>query len=320
MSKVLVISGHPNLDASYTNTVILDEIKAGLNDVEVRRLDTLYPNYQIDVEAEQAALLSADVVVLQFPFYWYSSPALLKKWVDDVFSFNFAYGPEGDKLKGKDFMLSFTIGGPAESYDPLGYNHFTIEQFVYPFQQTAYLAGMNYQKPVYTHRMVYIPNVYNKLEEVQARAKDHANRLIAQIEALTSSPESRIQKFVGQWFAKFDLLDGETDFFTEKLAEDVKWLMPEGEFFGHDGFRDWYAIVRNTFKPNCDHDVQQIEVTPNDDGFQVELRILLSAESVENNTMNGEAVHLTVNETWQVTIQESGDITVHEYRVVPVNH
>lgn len=78
MSKVLVISGHPNLDESYTNTVIIDELKAGLNDVEVRRLDTLYPNYQIDVEAEQAALVSADVVVLQFPFYWYSSPALLK--------------------------------------------------------------------------------------------------------------------------------------------------------------------------------------------------------------------------------------------------
>ncbi len=154
MSKVLVISGHPNLDESYTNTVILDELKAGLSDIEVRRLDTLYPNYQIDVEAEQTALMSADVVVLQFPFYWYSAPALLKKWVDDVFSFNFAYGPEGDKLKGKDFILSFTIGGPAESYDPLGYNHFTIEQFVYPFQQTAYLAGMNYRKPVYTHRMV----------------------------------------------------------------------------------------------------------------------------------------------------------------------
>ena len=90
MSKVLVISGHPNLDESYTNTVIIDELKAGLNDVEVRRLDTLYPNYQIDVEAEQAALVSADVVALQFPFYWYSSPAFLKKWVDDVFNFNFA--------------------------------------------------------------------------------------------------------------------------------------------------------------------------------------------------------------------------------------
>lgn len=318
MSKVLVISGHPNLDESYTNTVIIDELKAGLNDVEVRRLDTLYPNYQIDVEEEQAALVSADVVVLQFPFYWYSSPALLKKWVDDVFNFNFAYGPEGDKLKGKDFILSFTVGGPEESYDPLGYNHFTIEQFVYPFQQTAYLAGMNYRKPIYTHRMVYIPNVYNKLEEVQARAKDHASRLLAQIEEITASPESRMQKFVAEWFAKFDVLEEDTEFFTDKLAQDVKWSMPEGEFLGHDGFRDWYAIARATFKPNCDHDVQQIEVKPNGDRFQVELRIRLTADSYEDSMMKGEAVNLTVNETWQVSIEESGSITIHEYNVVPV--
>ncbi|MDN3684446.1 hypothetical protein QW180_15975 [Vibrio sinaloensis] len=38
------------------------------------------------------------------------------------------------------------MGGPAESYDPLGYNHFTVEQLLMPIQQTAYLAGMNYQK------------------------------------------------------------------------------------------------------------------------------------------------------------------------------
>ncbi|GAL18790.1 NAD(P)H oxidoreductase YRKL [Vibrio maritimus] len=128
MSQVLVISGHPELDSSYTNKVILNQLSDNISDIEVRRLDTLYPDYKIDVEAEQQAMIKADVIVLQFPFYWYSMPALLKKWMDDVFSFNFAYGPEGDKLKGKDFILSFTVGGPEESYDPLGYNHFTIER------------------------------------------------------------------------------------------------------------------------------------------------------------------------------------------------
>ena len=183
MSKTVIISGHPNLEQSYTNTVILEQLHSGLDSVEVRRLDALYPDYQIDIEAEQAALLSADVIVLQFPFYWYSTPALMKKWIDDVFGYNFAYGAEGDKLKGKDFILSFTVGGPEESYDPLGYNHFTVEQLVRPLQQTAYLAGMVYHPPVYTNRMVYIPGVYNKLEDVQARARNHAERLIDQINA-----------------------------------------------------------------------------------------------------------------------------------------
>lgn len=318
MSKVLIICGHPFLDESHTNSVIINEVKAGLNSVEVRRLDTLYPDYQIDTEAEQAALREADVIVLQFPFYWYSCPALLKKWMDDVMTFNFAYGPEGDKLKGKDFMLSFTVGGPEESYDPLGYNHFTIEQFLFPFQQTAYLAGMNYRKPVYTHRMVYIPGVYNKLEEVQARAKDHAARLMAQIETVTTSAESRIQKFVADWFAKFDVLDDDTNYFTSKLAEDVKWSMPEGEFSGHAGFCDWYAGVRTIFKPNCDHDVQQIEVAPKGDGFEVALRVRLTANTFEASEMKGEFVTVNVNETWQVSLDAAGNVTIHEYRVVPV--
>ena len=140
MNQVVVISGHPNLPASNTNTVILDELQFQLDNVNIRRLDELYPDYQIDIEAEQKALIDADVIVLQFPFYWYSVPALLKKWIDDVFSYNFAYGSEGDKLKGKDFILSFTIGGPEESYDPLGYNHFEIEQLIRPLQQTRILS------------------------------------------------------------------------------------------------------------------------------------------------------------------------------------
>ncbi len=161
MSKVVVVSGHPNLESSFTNRVILDKLNAEFESIDVRRLDMLYPNYQINVEAEQQALLGADVVVTQFPFYWYSVPALMKKWIDDVMSFNFAYGPEGDKLKGKHFIVSTTVGGPAESYDPLGYNHFTIEQLLHPLQQTAHLAGMHYHKPIYTNSMVYIPGVYN---------------------------------------------------------------------------------------------------------------------------------------------------------------
>ncbi len=68
----------------------------------------------------------------------------------------------------------------------------------------------------------------------------------------------------------------------------------------------------------CDHDVQQIEVKPNGDRFQVELRIRLTADSYDDSMMKGEAVNLNVNETWQVSIDESGRVIIHEYSVVPV--
>ncbi|QBF83047.1 flavodoxin family protein [Shewanella maritima] len=186
MSKVLVISGHPELATSNTNTVILKQLEQGVDNIEVRYLDKLYgSDYKIDVAAEQAALQSADVVVLQFPFYWYSMPALLKKWLDDVFSYNFAYGSKGDKLKGKHLVLSFTVGGPEESYTDTDYNHFTIEQLMKPLHQTAMLAQMHYVEPIYSHGMVYIPNVYNELDEVQGRALVHADRLMTQLQQLT---------------------------------------------------------------------------------------------------------------------------------------
>lgn len=318
MSKVLVISGHPDLQKSFTNTVILEELNSSLSDVEIRRLDALYPDFKIDVAAEQAALIKADVVVLQFPFYWYSVPGLLKQWIDDVFSYNFAYGAEGDKLKNKDLILSFTVGGPTESYDPLGYNHFTIEEMVKPLQQTVYLTGMNYREPVYTHSMVYIPGVYNELEDVQGRAKEHATRLIGEIENLTNSAEVRIQKFVTEWFEQFDQLPQESEFFTNSLAEDINWVMPEGAFSGHEGFRSWYALARESFKPGCDHDVEQLEIKATENGFQADLRIRLRAETYEASAFKGESLNLLVNEVWQISLNDQGKVILHDYRVTPV--
>lgn len=320
MSQVVVISGHPNLPASNTNTVILDELSFQLTDVEIRRLDELYPDFNIDVEAEQQALIKADVIVLQFPFYWYSTPALLKKWLDEVFSYNFAYGAEGDKLKGKDLILSFTVGGPEESYDPLGYNHFEVEQFLRPLQQTAYLAGMNYSKPVYTNRMVYIPGVYNELEEVQGRAKQHADRLVKQINELLNSPQNKVSKFVQKWFAAFDVLPAETEFFTEQVAEDIRLVMPEGEFIGHEGFRDWYQVARATFKPNCQHIVEQTKVSENPDGtLTVDLRIRLIADTFPDSALKGESINLLVNEKWQMSLSKENKLVINEYLVEVVN-
>ena len=187
MKKTVIISGHPDLDASYTNTIILDQLGESTFDISIRKLDELYPDFQIDVTREQAALVEADILVFQFPFYWYSVPAILKKWIDDVLCYGFAYGSTGDKLHGKQFLLSFTIGGPEEAYSPLGFNHFPIRQLLHPLEQTAYLSGMVYNEPLFSHSMVYIPDVYNSLEAVQDRAHQHSSRLIERLAELINS-------------------------------------------------------------------------------------------------------------------------------------
>ena len=82
----------------------------------VRDEYALYPDFHIDAEAEQEALLAADRVVWQFPMYWYSSPALLKQWEDTVLRHGWAYGTCGDKLHGKELMAAVSVGGSSDKY------------------------------------------------------------------------------------------------------------------------------------------------------------------------------------------------------------
>lgn len=68
MKNVLIISGHTNLAASVANKTILETLNERLPEAEIVKLDELYPDFKIDVEAEQQKLLRADIIVLQFPF------------------------------------------------------------------------------------------------------------------------------------------------------------------------------------------------------------------------------------------------------------
>ena len=187
MTKVLIISGHPDLDRSLANRTILADLEdvPGLSVTE-HRLDRLYPDFRIDVAAEQAALVDADIIVWQFPFHWYAMPELMKKWVDDVLLRGFAYATGGDRLKGKPLILSFTTGAPAAAYahgQPMNY---TIEEFLPPLRQTAMLCSMDLQPPVHSSGMTFIPGVNTDAERatVEARAHNHADRLIAALRAL----------------------------------------------------------------------------------------------------------------------------------------
>lgn len=176
--KVVVISGHPNLEQSVANKTILEEIKNLIPEVSVRKLNELYPDEKINVEAEQKALEDADVIVWQYPVFWYSLPALLKKYVDEVFAFGFAYGPEGSKLQGKKFIVSFTTGGVADAYVK-GEKSYEIEAFLPVHIQTANFSNMEYSGAVHTTGLLYIPGVSPEgtIEKIQSEAKNHAERL-----------------------------------------------------------------------------------------------------------------------------------------------
>lgn len=148
----LIILAHPNIEHSKANKAIIERLQSfDLPDLEVRHIQRMYPDFLIDVNAEQDALLRHQTIVFQYPFYWYNMPAILKHWFDEVFTYRFAYGSQGDKLKDKYFVPSFTVGAPQHEYSALGEHHFRVLEFCKNLEQTAYYAQMRYMDPFYFH-------------------------------------------------------------------------------------------------------------------------------------------------------------------------
>lgn len=174
--KVLVVLAHPDLKKSIANNIIIKQIK-GIKEVEIIDLYKKYPDFKIDVEAEQKAVDESHLIVFQFPFYWYSVPSLLKEWLDKVFAYDYAYGPNGHMLEGKEFLISTTVGGPSDSYKEGGYNNFTIEELLRPLEQTAKLSNMVFSTPMVSHDTFYVEGGHNKKEDVEYEARAHARRL-----------------------------------------------------------------------------------------------------------------------------------------------
>ncbi|QRG68685.1 NAD(P)H-dependent oxidoreductase [Brevibacillus choshinensis] len=133
--KIMVIAAHPKLTESRANRALLDELKKH-DEVVIRDLYQEYPGYDIDVQREQELLLEYDRVVFQFPFYWYSCPPLLKKWFDDVLTHGWAFGPGGDHLLGKEFMIATTAGGTERAYRSGGDDLYTISELLRPIERT----------------------------------------------------------------------------------------------------------------------------------------------------------------------------------------
>ncbi len=179
MKKNLIIIAHPNYKDSLANKTIVDTLEEKTQGNTIHNLSELYPDFNIDVKKEQDALLKADHIIFQFPFYWYSVPPILKQWIDVVLSYGFAYGEGGDKLRGKNFVVSTTTGTPVEAYTSNGMNRRTMEEFLYPIEQTAKLCLMNYVQPVYSHAMIAWKDQDRTL--VVNKAKEHASRVLTLI-------------------------------------------------------------------------------------------------------------------------------------------
>ena len=175
--KNLLIVVHPNYEKSVVNRMIVEALaQAKYPNLTIKNLYTLYPDRKINIAQEQKDLLAADRIIFQFPLYWYSSPSLLKDWLDAVLTpgFAYAYGDEkGFQLKGKHLLISTTAAGFAEKYTALGANRFTIPEFLRPFDATAHFCKMHFETPLVSHGI--FPHL--SAQEVAPLLAEHLEKL-----------------------------------------------------------------------------------------------------------------------------------------------
>ncbi len=170
MKNILIISGHTDLNDSVANKSILEILAEKLPQSRQVHLDSLYPDFVIDAAAEQEKLLWADVIVLQFPVFWFSAPSILQRWLEQTFLHGFSHGSTGDKLRGKKLVLSYTTGAPAEAMN--------WDEFFLCFKAAAQFTGMEYCGSVSTGSVSYdMRTDAALLAEIKRSAADHAERL-----------------------------------------------------------------------------------------------------------------------------------------------
>jgi glutathione-regulated potassium-efflux system ancillary protein KefF len=174
---ILVIHAHPYPRHSRAGKALLAAVR-GLPDVAVRELYDLYPDFHVDVAAEQAALSAARTIVWQHPMYWYHAPALMALWMEKVLALGWAYG-DRHALEGKRLLWVTTTGGPDDAYE----GHPTrpgLHELSAPFRQTAAFCRMTWLAPMAVHHAGTLTD-----DELLLSAERYRDRLVAELRHLS---------------------------------------------------------------------------------------------------------------------------------------
>lgn len=147
LPKVLLLYAHPESMDSVANKQLLN-IAQQKDHVTVHDLYARYPDFFIDVHDEQRLLREHQVILFQYPLYTYGCPALLKEWMDRVLARGFANGAGGNALAGKYLRLIVTTGEPESSYQTIGFNRYTMDEFLRPFEMMSVMCHMVWLTPI----------------------------------------------------------------------------------------------------------------------------------------------------------------------------
>jgi glutathione-regulated potassium-efflux system ancillary protein KefF len=172
-ASIALVYAHPYPNHSRVGRRLLAAVHR-LDGLEVRSLYARYPDFAIDVAAEQRALLAAELIVWQHPTYWYGVPSLLALWFEKVLARGWAYGQGGVALRDKTCLWVVTTGGDADAYRAGGMHGRPFSEFVAPIEQTARFCGMHWAPPLIMHGAHHLSE-----NELDAHCRAYRERLLS---------------------------------------------------------------------------------------------------------------------------------------------
>ncbi|MET3878824.1 NAD(P)H-dependent oxidoreductase [Chitinophaga sp. OAE865] len=175
--KTLVIVVHPDMESSVINKRWVEELSRYPEKYHIHQLYKVYPDEKIDVPAEQRLIEQYDKIVFQFPFYWFSSPPLLKKWFDEVLTYGWAYGSKsGYKAGDKKIGLVISAGIDEEGYSSQGMYKYTLKELTAPFELTFNYIRADYRS-LYVYYGIELNSTREWIENSIAPYMDYLNKL-----------------------------------------------------------------------------------------------------------------------------------------------
>lgn len=178
--RTLVVYAYPALERARISPAMADAVR-DLPGLTLHDLYEVYPDFTIDVPAEHRLMYDHDLIVLQFPLYWFSIPSLLKEWMDLSWSRGFAFG-EGAKLKGRTLMCAVSTGANRDAYEN-GVYRFPMNEFLRPLQEAARYCGLDWAEPFILHGAQAL-----ELEGMEKGMALYRRRLEKTIASITPAP------------------------------------------------------------------------------------------------------------------------------------
>lgn len=218
--KTLVLVSHPEYDNSMTEA-FLKQCQSDIENVDWVVLDNIQKDFIFDKEQEQQRLAQYDRILFQFPMYWYSAPALVKKYEDDVFTKNFIAHEQEGALKGKEMGIITTLGDPIKDYQVGGREGFSISELLKPYQAIAQRGQMKFLKPFVISQFAYMTDAQKEKLLIDYRSyltndnfdsftslqKWYIDQLTALKESLDENKQARMDILIDYLQSNYDQLD-----------------------------------------------------------------------------------------------------------------